>query len=1287
MKIICPNCSAKYQIKELPKGKGIKCQKCKTLLGTKNIQAASVESSNKTSKVKSSAAEDDILNNTGDNRYRIRNEIARGGMGAILKTKDESIRRDVAMKVMLKTSSEQEKARFVDEAQITGQLEHPNIVPVHDLGVDKEGKPFFTMKLVHGKSLKEIIDVIDEGDDSYSMSNLVDIFKSICNAVAFAHSRKVIHRDLKPANVMVGDFGEVMLMDWGLAKSILSTSDGKNKNKLSNEGDLELAQMVRSFRADDDSDQTMDGKVMGTPAFMPPEQAKGEVDKMDERSDIYSLGAILYALLALRSPLSGDVHAILKKVVTGKIKPPEKNAPKGREIPSELSAIAMKAMSRNRGQRYKNVKGLTDDLELYQEGRAVSAKSDSLRETVTKFVQRNKAVVVGVCMFLLALVGGLVIAVAGWSAAESSRIAAQDAEKEAVKAGEVAKKAAATAEMEKKKAELEKVKAQEAEKVATEANSAMQKAHEATNKALELAREERTKAIASAEEARLSLQQYEEEKNKRFKDRISTAPTYLANAQKAAGQKDFDQAFIAVQEALSRDPKLKDARMLLAQLHIQNKNYDKASNELEAYIKIDNSNENANDLLRITQRSKSMKPDELSAELAKVLIKQKAYVFAEASTLSKSESFEIWKGRLNSAWKGSGDKLKPLPKNMVSLDLSDFKNVNGLQALKGMPIQALFLTRTSISNVDDLEGLPIQELSLSGTRVRNVSVLKKLPLKVLDISSTEIENLEGLSELSLESLNIAGSSVADLTPLAKTNLKVLDISNTGVSDLEPIKKLSLISLKMVDTKVSTIKPLAGMPLKVLDITNNFAISEIEATKGMPLNELYIPQTGVGDLTPLKRAQLKKFAFTPQTVKINVNVVKKPSLKLIGTSNVAEELLPYDEFWRKYKTMRGGVTKAQLNTALIAANPELILNSHTIKYTIEKDKVVGFEFDARHAKLFDVSPLAMATLTKLNVRNAAKVKGWESLAALPIENLTISRAESIKKLELFEEMPLKELHLYNATQISSLKPIGKMKLTALSLTYSQKLTSLQAVKNQKITSLNIEGCTKISSLKYIQSMKLTALNLNYCSKLKSSEVSSTIKKQKLTSVALREHGFSKVDFLKGLPLTRCDLREMPKLTTLNGIGASVRDLYVDGCKSLEDIDNVSKMKSLSSLSMNFCTSIKTMNPIRGLRIRYLNVLFCSLKNMRSILLSLDELSDRSYGAYMLRGDMTYHRLRNRLRNHEVHMAGDHFKTYAVMLNKIQKEEGINSVVLLNELVQSKQDKGEIARCAKLWKGRK
>jgi hypothetical protein len=159
-------------------------------------------------------------------RYVLGNEIARGGMGAVLRAIDGDIRREVAVKFLLDQADRQKKLRFVEEAQITGQLEHPNIVPIHELGVDAQGQLFFTMKLVQGRSLAEVLDQLRQNpktaEKEYPLSRLLNVFVNVCHALAYAHARGVVHRDLKPANLMLGDFGEVYVMDWGLAKVLAS---------------------------------------------------------------------------------------------------------------------------------------------------------------------------------------------------------------------------------------------------------------------------------------------------------------------------------------------------------------------------------------------------------------------------------------------------------------------------------------------------------------------------------------------------------------------------------------------------------------------------------------------------------------------------------------------------------------------------------------------------------------------------------------------------------------------------------------------------------------------------------------------------------------------------------------------------------------------------------------------------------------------------------------------------------------------------------------------------------
>ena len=259
-------------------------------------------------------------------KYKVITTIARGGMGVILQTRDLRIRRTVAMKVM-KTSSQfsrENVLRFIDEAQLTGQLEHPNIVPVYELGIDEQGEIFYTMKFVKGTTLDDVLRGIRHGRqktiDKYPLGALLTIFQKVCDAVAYAHAKGVVHRDLKPENIMIGSFGEVLVMDWGLAKNMTSA-----RRESPAEATSTVAKEASAARPADDMRgfETMHGLIVGTPPYISPEQARGELDRIDERSDIYVLGGILYAILALRPPVEGEsVHEVVEKIVTSAIAPP-----------------------------------------------------------------------------------------------------------------------------------------------------------------------------------------------------------------------------------------------------------------------------------------------------------------------------------------------------------------------------------------------------------------------------------------------------------------------------------------------------------------------------------------------------------------------------------------------------------------------------------------------------------------------------------------------------------------------------------------------------------------------------------------------------------------------------------------------------------------------------------------------------------------------------------------------------------------------------------------------------
>ena len=368
-------------------------------------------------------------------------EIARGGMGAILEANDRILGRTVAMKVVLdELSSEDARMRFIREATVLGQLEHPNIIPIHELGRDSQGNHFYTMKLVKGRTLQAIINDLRKDDsvtiDQYPLDRLLTVFRKVCDAVAFAHSKGIVHRDLKPENVMVGAYGEVLVMDWGLAKILKDDSQTANEanqpawlsdmnTTVSEHGmpsrpqEHSVSQLLGSM-----GDLTMIGSVMGSPRYMPPEQAAGRSTDVDERSDIYSLGGILYAILTLQPPICGKrISQVLENVRTGKIALPTEvssasilaHSRKGTanysphcasgRVPTALSAVAMKALANDPEDRYPTVTDLGQDVEAYQKGFATSVEELGALGQLALFVKRNKAVSISTFVAVLLIVG------------------------------------------------------------------------------------------------------------------------------------------------------------------------------------------------------------------------------------------------------------------------------------------------------------------------------------------------------------------------------------------------------------------------------------------------------------------------------------------------------------------------------------------------------------------------------------------------------------------------------------------------------------------------------------------------------------------------------------------------------------------------------------------------------------------------------------------------------------------------------------------------------------------
>ncbi len=664
-----------------------------------------------------------------ERKYEIDKVLGQEGKGTILDTHDTAIRRDVALKVMLQSGSEEEVARFVEEAQITGQLEHPGIPPVYELGTDEKGQAYYTTKIVRGLTLAKVLELLRDGQAEaiykYSLKNLLVILQKVCDAVSFAHSKGVIHRDLKPESINIGDHGEVLVVDWGLATTM----------------DAQRAAAAKLPA----------GTIIGTPQYMAPEQARGEIGSLDTRTDIYALGTILYYILALRPPVNEDEDATVVKFVaegrTDRLDVGQRYPHLPRErIPDPLAAVVGKAMALQPTGRYQRVEDLQADLASYQNATITEAEKVGPVRQFYFVVRRYKtvsvaaAIVIGASLFF-----GVLFILLGQRARHAS-----------------ARDAAVVANL--------RSKAPAFLKLAEREND-----------------EQRFENALSSIDATLALD--------------PAAPrAYWERAWALLGLEKWADASNALKAAQQRDPA--GGANLTRVLPAIDKMRTMAADPQRW------KNDAAHEIFHYLQSAGGSGPAfsiatklKLNAEVRRKLVDQKLVTSLGRDRYTSAVDNE---GMVTLSVAGqplrSLDAVRGLP--IDSLDASNTP-ITEIEALRGLRLQTLILSNTKVASLSPMAGVPFRKLLLDNTLVRDLGALKNAPIEVLDLDSTKVYDLAILKGMPLRSLNIRNTVIANLAVLAGLPLESINLAGTPVADLSPLKGAPLKELDIRNCKKLT----------------------------------------------------------------------------------------------------------------------------------------------------------------------------------------------------------------------------------------------------------------------------------------------------------------------------------------------------------------------------------------------------------------------------------------------------------------------------------------------------